>query len=163
MSHAATISERTYPRFIRTFIMPFSFANFINLFFRSPVHLGSFKCFLYKLSVGIGQKVFCKREPSNASDSNAIIVCTYDWEPIGHFKKEDAKFLSTYMNYDCCFFGYLTDSAHGSFNTSMIITEIIESRRFKLFTWKLHCIYLSWFNVYSQLLSALILSDPTTL
>jgi len=63
--------------------------------------------------------VFCKREASNAHDSNAILVCTYDWEPVGHFKKEDAKLLSTYMNYDCCFFGYLTKSAHGSFNTSM--------------------------------------------
>ena len=117
----------------------------------------------YKLSVEIGQKVFCKREPSNASDSNAILVCTYDWEPIGHFKKEDAKFLSTYMNYDCCFFGYLTDSAHGSFNTSMIITEIIESRRFKLFTWEFQCVQLSWFKDYSQFLSAFIVSNPITL
>ena len=81
-----------------------------------------------------GQKVFCKRDPTNAKDENAILVCTYDWKPIGHFKKEDAKLLSNYMNYDCCFFGYLTKRAHGSFNTSMIITEIIESRRFKLFT-----------------------------
>ena len=58
---------------------------------------------------------------------NAILVCTYNWEPIGHFKKKDAKFLSTYMNYDCCSFGYLTESAHGSFNTSMIITDIVDS------------------------------------
>ena len=82
----------------------------------------------------MGQKVFCKRDPTNASDANAILVCTYDWEPIGHFKKEDAKFLSTYMNYDCCFFGYLAENAHGSWNTSIVITEIIESRRFKFFT-----------------------------
>ena len=46
----------------------------------------------HKISVGMGQKVFCKRDPTNASDANAILVCTYDWEPIVILRKKMRNF-----------------------------------------------------------------------
>ena len=41
--HVATISEWTYPRLCKHFMILLSFANFIIFSLRSPVHLGSFK------------------------------------------------------------------------------------------------------------------------
>ena len=61
-----------------------------------------------------------------------MVVCTYQREVIGHLKKEVAAMLSPFMNYDTCVFGTLTDSAHGLYNTSMIVENIIESPRFAI-------------------------------
>ena len=83
----------------------------------------------YQVNVKSGQKVFFKREPENTYDPNAV-VCTYKKEVIGHLKKEVAALLSPFMNYDTCIFGTLTQSAHGSYNTSMIVENIIESPKF---------------------------------
>ena len=81
----------------------------------------------YKVSVKVGQKVFFKREPDNTRDPNALVVCTYDRDIIGHLKKEIAAVYAPFMNYDSCVFGILTQSSHGSYNTSMIVEKIIES------------------------------------
>ena len=86
----------------------------------------------YQVTVKSGQKVFFKREPENSKDPNAVVVCTYQREVIGHLKKEVAAMLSPFMNYDTCVFGTLTDSAHGLYNTSMIVENIIESPRFAI-------------------------------
>ena len=80
-----------------------------------------------------GQKVFFKREPDNSNDSNAIVVCTYEGKMIGHLKKDDAAFYSKFLNFDTCVFGALTRSAHGIYNTSMLVEKIIESPKYSIF------------------------------
>ena len=87
----------------------------------------------YKVNVRSGQKVFFKREPEITYDPNAVVVCTYQREVIGHLKKSVAALLSPFMNYDTCIFGTITQSAHGLYNTSMIVENIIESPRFAFF------------------------------
>ena len=94
----------------------------------------------YFSSIEYGQKVFFKREPDNVNDPNVIVVCTYERVTIGHLTRTDAAFYSRFLNFDTCVFGVLTETAHGIFNTSMVI----ESPKYALFNqWvflKIYCI-----------------------
>ena len=98
-----------------------------------------------------GQKVFFKREPDNSDDPNAIVVCTYAREIIGHLKKDDAAFYSRFLNFDTCAFGVLTRSAHGFYKTSMLVEKIIESPKYAIFhQWMFHNIVISEIVEYSR-------------
>ena len=79
------------------------------------------------------KKYFFKREPGNSDDPNAIVVCTYAREIIGHLKKNDAAFYSIFLNFDTCVFGVLTKSAHGFYKTSMSVEKIIEFPKCAIF------------------------------
>ena len=81
----------------------------------------------------IWTKLFFKREPNNSKDPNAIVVCTYSREIIGHLTKDDAAFYSRFLNFDTCVFGALTRSAHGFYKTSMLVEKIIESSKYVIF------------------------------
>ena len=87
----------------------------------------------YHVQVTCGEKIFFKREPDNSNDPNAIIVCTYERDIIGHLTKDDAKFYSRFLNFDTCVFGVLTRSAHGFYKTSMLVEKIMESPKYAVF------------------------------
>ena len=56
-----------------------------------------------RLQVTCGEKIFFKREPDNSNDPNAIIVCTYERDIIGHLTKDDAKCYSRFLNFPLAF------------------------------------------------------------
>ena len=132
-----------YPRFFMSFIIPLFLAQSRRVYFISPTNRGSFKCEWkcfnaplpnnYHVQVSHGQKVFFKREPDNSNDPNAIVVCTYERNIIGHLKKNDAAFYSRFLNFDTCVFGFLTRKAHGKYQTSMVVEKIIESPKYAIF------------------------------
>ena len=84
---------------------------------------------MYKMD----KKCFFKREPENTNDPNAIVVYTYGRDKIGHLKRSDAAYYSKFLNYDTCVFGFITSSAHGIYNTSMIVQKIIETPKYAIF------------------------------
>ena len=105
----------------------------------------------YCVQVKHGQKVFFKREPNNSKDPNAIVVCTYSRDIIGHLTKDDAAFYSRFLNFDTCVFGALTRSAHGFYKTSMLVEKIIESSKYAIFhQWMLSSIIISQIVQYSR-------------
>ena len=74
-----------------------------------------------------------QRESDNRSDPNAILVCTYQRDHAGHLWRKQASTLSKFMDYDTIMFGHITESAHGTYKTSIIVDKIIESSRVDIF------------------------------
>ena len=114
-----------------SFIFPLYYISWVpNLLWRKFTSTGRNH---YHVQVKYGQKVFFKREPNNSKDLNAIVVCTYSRDIIGHLTKDDAAFYSRFLNFDTCVFGALTRSAHGFYKTSMLVEKIIESSKYAIF------------------------------
>ena len=73
------------------------------------------------VEVQYGDRVFLNREPWNKHDKNAIAVLNTNCRVIGHLRAKDAAKIAPYLDYTTCIWGRLGKSAHGVWNTNILI------------------------------------------
>ena len=79
------------------------------------------KKFNMDVKVQYGDRVFLNREPWNKHDKNAIAILNTSCRVIGHMRANDAAEIAPYLDYMTCIWGRITKSAHGIWNTKILI------------------------------------------
>ena len=75
----------------------------------------------YSIESFQGQKVFLNREPLNKFDPNAIAVLNTSSKVVGHLTKIEAAKIAPHLDYTTCIWGTVAETAHGYWNTSVVI------------------------------------------
>ena len=65
--------------------------------------------------------MFLKREPLNNSDANAIAVLNSSSKVVGHLRRTEAANIAPHLDYTTCIWGTVAETAHGYWNTSVVI------------------------------------------
>ena len=68
-----------------------------------------------------GWKVFLYREPLNKSDANAIAVLNTNSKVVDHLRRTEVANIAPHLDYTTCIWGTVAETAHGYWNTSVIM------------------------------------------
>ena len=75
----------------------------------------------YPIELLPGQKVFLNREPLNKSDANGIVVLNTSSKVVSHLRRAEAANIVSHLDYTTCIWRTVAETAHGYWNTSVII------------------------------------------